>query len=41
MGPIRTQGNPIKLSAHEDAQTRGHALKLDGDRERILKELGL
>ena len=41
MGPIRMQGNPIKLSAHEDAKTRGPAPELDGDRERILKELGL
>jgi len=40
MGPIRMQGNPIKLSAHEDAKTRAAAPELDGDRERILKELG-
>ena len=40
IGPIRMQGNPIKLSAHEDAQTRGAAPELDGDRETILKELG-
>jgi CoA:oxalate CoA-transferase len=41
MGPIRMQGNPIKLSAHEDAKTRGAAPDLDGDRAAILKELGL
>jgi len=41
MGPIRMQGNPIKLSAHEDSKTRGPAPELDGDRDAILKELGL
>jgi CoA:oxalate CoA-transferase len=41
MGPIRMQGNPIKLSAHEDSKTRGAAPELDGDRAAILKELGL
>ena len=41
MGPIRMQGNPIKLSAHEDAKTRGAAPELDGDRENILRELEL
>jgi CoA:oxalate CoA-transferase len=41
MGPIRMQGNPIKLSAHEDAKTRGAAPELDGDRAAILKELGI
>lgn len=40
IGPIRMQGNPIKLSAHEDATTRGAAPELDGDRENVLKELG-
>jgi CoA:oxalate CoA-transferase len=39
MGPIRMQGNPIKLSAHEDAKTRGPAPELDEDRENILKEI--
>jgi len=38
MGPIRMQGNPIKLSAHEDAATRGAAPELDGDRAAILRE---
>jgi len=41
MGPIRMQGNPIKLSAHEDPKTRGPAPELDGDRAAILKMLGL
>jgi len=41
LGPIRMQGNPIKLSAHEDAKTRGAAPELDADRAEILKELGL
>lgn len=41
LGPIRMQGNPIKLSAHEDATTRGAAPELDGDRAAILKMLGL
>lgn len=41
MGPIRMQGNPIKLSGHEDAKTRGPAPELDGDRENILRDLGL
>jgi CoA:oxalate CoA-transferase len=41
LGPIRMQGNPIKLSGHDDPATRGAAPELDGDREAILKELGL
>jgi CoA:oxalate CoA-transferase len=41
LGPVRMQGNPVKLSAHEDPRTRGAAPELDGDREAILKELGL
>jgi CoA:oxalate CoA-transferase len=41
LGPIRMQGNPVKLSAHEDATTRGAAPDLDADRAAILKELGL
>jgi CoA:oxalate CoA-transferase len=41
LGPIRMQGNPIKLSAHEDPVTRGAAPDLDRDRAAILKELGL
>ncbi|HWA90557.1 MAG TPA: CoA transferase [Rhizomicrobium sp.] len=41
MGPIRMQGNPIKLSAHADPKTRGAAPDLDADRAAILKMLGL
>jgi CoA:oxalate CoA-transferase len=41
LGPIRMQGNPVKLSAHEDPKTREHAPALDEHRAAILKELGL
>ena len=41
LGPIRMQGNPMKLSAHEDPKTRGPAPDLDADRAAILKVLGL
>jgi CoA:oxalate CoA-transferase len=41
LGPIRMQGNPIKLSAHEDPKTRDAAPDLDADRTAILNELGL
>ncbi|MEI9991183.1 MAG: CoA transferase [Rhizomicrobium sp.] len=41
LGPIRMQGNPIKLSAHEDPKTRAAAPELDEHRAAILKELGL
>jgi len=41
LGPIRMQGNPVKLSAHEDPKTRAHAPALDEHRAAILKELGL
>lgn len=41
IGPWRMQGNPIKLSAYEDPQTREPAPDLDADRAAILKELGL
>ena len=41
IGDIRMQGNPIKLSAHEDPKTRPPAHDLDEDRAAILKELGL
>ena len=41
LGPIRMQGNPVKLSAHEDPKTRPGAPDLDADRAAILKELGL
>ena len=41
LGPIRMQGNPIKLSAHEDPRTRPAAPELDAHREAILRELDL
>lgn len=41
IGDIRMQGNPIKLSDHEDPKTRARAPDLDGDRAAILKMLGL
>ncbi|HXC53710.1 MAG TPA: CoA transferase [Rhizomicrobium sp.] len=41
LGPIRMQGNPVKLSAHPDPKTREHAPDLDEHRAAILKELGL
>jgi len=41
LGPIRMQGNPVKLSAHEDPRTREHAPELDEHRAAILRELGL
>jgi CoA:oxalate CoA-transferase len=39
LGPVRMQGNPIKLSAHADPSTRAAAPDLDGDRATILDEL--
>lgn len=41
LGPIRMQGNPIKLSAHDDPKTRPAAPELDQNRAAILQELGL
>ena len=41
IGPLKMQGNPIKLSAYEDPTTRTHAPDLDADRVAILKWLGL
>ena len=41
LGPIRMQGNPIKLSSYDDPATRAPAPDLDADRAAILKELGL
>jgi CoA:oxalate CoA-transferase len=41
LGPIRMQGNPVKLSAYEDPKTRDHAPELDEHRAAILKEFGL
>ena len=41
VGPVRMQGNPIKLSAYDDPSTRPPTPGLDGDRAAILKELEL
>ncbi|MBV9569947.1 MAG: CoA transferase [Alphaproteobacteria bacterium] len=41
LGPVRMQGNPIKLSVYDDLSSRPAAPELDGDRSKILKELGL
>jgi CoA:oxalate CoA-transferase len=40
VGPVKVQGNPIKLSAYEDPTDRPGASNLDADRAEILKELG-
>lgn len=40
-GTLKMAGNPIKLSAYDDPTTRGAAPNLDGDRGRILKDLGI
>ena len=40
-GPLKLAGNPMKLSAFPDREDRAPAPDLDGDRERILRELGL
>ncbi|MGD0190145.1 MAG: CoA transferase [Rhizomicrobium sp.] len=41
LGPLKMQGNPIKLSAYEDPPTRKSAPDLDGDRDAIMKFLGI
>ncbi len=41
LGPIRMQGNPVKLSRHADPKTRAAAPELDEHRLAILRELGL
>jgi CoA:oxalate CoA-transferase len=41
LGPVRMQGNPIKLPSYDDPQTRKSAPDLDGNRAQLLKELGL
>jgi CoA:oxalate CoA-transferase len=41
LGPIKMQGNPVKLSAHEDPKTREAAPDLDADRVAILEEFGI
>ena len=40
-GPIRVAGNPLKIEGFPDPATRPPAPELDGDRARILAELGL
>jgi CoA:oxalate CoA-transferase len=40
-GPIRVAGNPLKIEGFPDPATRAPAPELDGDRARILAELGL
>ncbi|MGH7039755.1 MAG: CaiB/BaiF CoA transferase family protein [Stellaceae bacterium] len=40
-GPLRLAGNPMKVSGFADPPTRPAAPDLDGDRDRILHELGL
>jgi CoA:oxalate CoA-transferase len=40
-GPIRVAGNPLKIEGFPDPATRAAAPELDGDRARILAELGL
>lgn len=39
VGPLKMQGNPIKLSAYEDPKERAPAPELDGDRAAILRWL--
>jgi CoA:oxalate CoA-transferase len=39
--PVMAAGNPIKLSGHPDPDVRPPAPALDGDRDAILKALGL
>jgi CoA:oxalate CoA-transferase len=41
LGPLKMQGNPIKMSTYDDPTTRAPAPDLDADRAEILKELGL
>lgn len=41
IGPVKLAGNPLKMTAFEDPQTRRPAPDLDGDRAEILRELGL
>jgi CoA:oxalate CoA-transferase len=40
-GKVKVAGNPLKISGFPDPQQRPGAPELDGDRARILKELGL
>ncbi|HSC18080.1 MAG TPA: CoA transferase [Rhizomicrobium sp.] len=40
LGPVRMQGNPIKLSAHDDPAKRPFAPDLNADRATVLEEFG-
>ena len=40
LGPVRMQGNPIKLSAYDDPATRLSAPDLNGNRAALLEEFG-
>jgi CoA:oxalate CoA-transferase len=40
-GPLSLAGNPMKFSAFEDPATRPPSPDLDGDRAKILRELGM
>ncbi|HEV2676893.1 MAG TPA: CaiB/BaiF CoA-transferase family protein [Aliidongia sp.] len=40
-GPIKVAGNPLKIEGFPDPTTRAAAPELDGDRAKILAELGL
>jgi CoA:oxalate CoA-transferase len=40
-GTLKLAGNPLKLSAFDDPKTRAPAPELDGDREALLRELGI
>ena len=39
LGPIKMQGNPIKLSAYDDPPSRAPAPDLDANRDAILSWL--
>jgi CoA:oxalate CoA-transferase len=41
LGPLKMQGNPIKLSAYADPATRPAAPDLNADRDAILNFLGM
>jgi CoA:oxalate CoA-transferase len=41
LGQLKISGNPLKIEGFEDPATRAAAPELDGDRARILAELGL
>jgi CoA:oxalate CoA-transferase len=41
LGPVRMQGNPIKLSTYDDPNARPPAPDLDANRKAILKQFGI